>query len=524
MMRRVCAALALVFAFAWPGGPASAACDYDVGSSPPFLMSTLETQLDEELGCIGISLAGKQDLDSDLTSWAGVTRASGFDTFAATPSSANLRGLVTDETGTGVLYFAGGNAGTPSAINLGNGTGLPIAGLTGSTSTAIGVGSIELGAASDTTLSRASAGVLAVEGVSIPNNNRAISAGTGLTGGGNLSADRTIAFDYSDAGASPSLNADECRFTGDATTNGEIVCEGDTADAFETRIVITDPTADRAFTIPNADSNAVQPLTCSGSDKVSAISSTGAITCTADAGAGGGISNVVEDLTPELGGPLDTNGKAIEFGTAQTDTSMVRSSAGNVSIEGVEVTTASNTQTLTGKSIVATQITAGALNIGNNAATVGTVELANGTANTLSASGGVLSIEGAALATAASVTNKTESFCAAASDETTDLTTGAAKVTFRMPYAFAVTAVRASLSTVATGASLLTVDINEGGTTIISTKLTFDASEKTTTTAATAAVISDSALADDAEMTIDIDQVGSTTPGKGLKVCIIGHQ
>jgi hypothetical protein len=44
--------------------------------------------------------------DADLDSWAGVTRASGFDTFAGTPSSANLAGLVSDETGTGALVFA----------------------------------------------------------------------------------------------------------------------------------------------------------------------------------------------------------------------------------------------------------------------------------------------------------------------------------------------------------------------------------------------------------------------------------
>lgn len=119
---------------------------------------------------------------------------------------------------------------------------------------------------------------------------------------------------------------------------------------------------------------------------------------------------------------------------------------------------------------------------------------------------------------------KPEAFCVAASDETTSLTTGTAKVTFRMPYAFTVTAVRMSVATAATGASLLTVDINEGGTTILSTKLTTDASEKTSTTAATAAVISDSSLADDAEMTVDIDQVGSTIAGAGLKVCIIGRQ
>jgi len=44
-------------------------------------------------------------LDANLTSWAGVTRASGFDTFTATPSSANLASLLTDETGTGALVF-----------------------------------------------------------------------------------------------------------------------------------------------------------------------------------------------------------------------------------------------------------------------------------------------------------------------------------------------------------------------------------------------------------------------------------
>jgi hypothetical protein len=109
----------------------------------------------------------------------------------------------------------------------------------------------------------------------------------------------------------------------------------------------------------------------------------------------------------------------------------------------------------------------------------------------------------------------------AASDETTALTTGTAKVTFRMPYAMTVTAVRASLSTAQASGSIFTVDINEGGTTILSTKLTIDNTEKTSTTAATAAVISDTALADDAEITIDIDQIGDGT-AKGLKVTIIG--
>jgi hypothetical protein len=114
-----------------------------------------------------------------------------------------------------------------------------------------------------------------------------------------------------------------------------------------------------------------------------------------------------------------------------------------------------------------------------------------------------------------------EVICIACSDETTALTTGAAKATFRMPFAMTVSAVRASVTTAPTDAAL-TVDINESGTTILSTKLTIDAGEKTSTTAATPAVISDTALADDAEITIDIDQIGSTIAGAGLKVYIIG--
>lgn len=70
-----------------------------------------------------------QPLDADLTSWAGVTRASGFDTFAATPSSANLRALLSDEVGTGAAYFVGGALGTPASGTLTNCTGLPFAGL-----------------------------------------------------------------------------------------------------------------------------------------------------------------------------------------------------------------------------------------------------------------------------------------------------------------------------------------------------------------------------------------------------------
>jgi hypothetical protein len=110
----------------------------------------------------------------------------------------------------------------------------------------------------------------------------------------------------------------------------------------------------------------------------------------------------------------------------------------------------------------------------------------------------------------------------AVSDELTDLTVGAGKVTFRMPYAMTLTAVRANVNTAPTGSTII-VDINEAGATIMTTnKLSIDATELTSVTAATPAGLTDTALADDAVITIDIDQIGSTIAGKGLKVWLIG--
>jgi parallel beta-helix repeat protein len=110
----------------------------------------------------------------------------------------------------------------------------------------------------------------------------------------------------------------------------------------------------------------------------------------------------------------------------------------------------------------------------------------------------------------------------ALSDETTTITnTGNPKATIRAPYAFALLSVRATLSTVSSS-GVVTVDVNDGGTTMLSTKLTVDASEKTSTTAATPAVLSDTTIANDAELTFDIDTAG--TGAKGLKVWLYGFR
>lgn len=102
-------------------------------------------------------------------------------------------------------------------------------------------------------------------------------------------------------------------------------------------------------------------------------------------------------------------------------------------------------------------------------------------------------------------------------DQTTALTAAAGKRFFRVPFACTVTGARCSVNTAPTGSTIL-VDINDSGTTILSTKLMIDASEKTSVTAATPYVISDTALDDDAEISIDLDQVGSSVAGTGLVV------
>lgn len=114
-----------------------------------------------------------------------------------------------------------------------------------------------------------------------------------------------------------------------------------------------------------------------------------------------------------------------------------------------------------------------------------------------------------------------EALSYALSDETSDIASATSVLTARIPYAFTVTNIRANVNTVSSS-GLITVDINIAGSTVLSTKLTIDASEFTSATAADAHVVSDTTWADDAEIVFDID--GHGTGAKGLKVTIIGYQ
>ena len=142
---------------------------------------------------------------------------------------------------------------------------------------------------------------------------------------------------------------------------------------------------------------------------------------------------------------------------------------------------------------------------------------ANGTGNSIS------NIDLADISTTA----KTEMIAIALGDEATVLaaaSTSVPVVTYHMPYGFTLTDVKVGLTVAGTGAALVTIDVHEAGTTVLSTKVTVDATEKTSGTAATQPVVSDSALAVDSIIEVFVDVVDSNNLAAGAKVYLIGYQ
>ena len=114
----------------------------------------------------------------------------------------------------------------------------------------------------------------------------------------------------------------------------------------------------------------------------------------------------------------------------------------------------------------------------------------------------------------------------ACSDESTSLTSGTAKVTFRMPYNMTlnsgIAGIRASLTGAGSTSGVTTIDVNQGGSSILSTLLTIDYGELTSYTGATPVVISTTALTDNSSMTVDIDGLTGGADETGLKIQLIG--
>jgi len=118
-----------------------------------------------------MTLAGIQSVTGAKTFDKDKILMKGTSTGVTTLSTANTSGTsytITMPAATGTLLLSGGDLGTPSSGTLTNCSGLPVSGITASTSTALGVGSINLGHASDTTVDRGAAGFIQVEGKRVP--------------------------------------------------------------------------------------------------------------------------------------------------------------------------------------------------------------------------------------------------------------------------------------------------------------------------------------------------------------------
>ena len=124
-----------------------------------------------------------------------------------------------------------------------------------------------------------------------------------------------------------------------------------------------------------------------------------------------------------------------------------------------------------------------------------------------------------------------ETFSYPLTDETTLPTTGVKYVTEPFPYAFTLEDCIIGLTTAGTGATLFSVDVlledtapnTNTFTTIFSTKPTIDASEFTSTTAATPMVLSATAIAKGKRLQLKIHALDSNSLARGVKISLIGH-
>ena len=109
----------------------------------------------------------------------------------------------------------------------------------------------------------------------------------------------------------------------------------------------------------------------------------------------------------------------------------------------------------------------------------------------------------------------------ACSSEVELLTTGTSKASIRMPYAMTLTQTRLSCNSAPTGTAII-ADVKLNGVSIYSSLPRIDAGSTTSVGGSFPGTISTSSLTDNGIVTFDINSVGSSFAGTGLKVWLIG--
>jgi len=108
------------------------------------------------------------------------------------------------------------------------------------------------------------------------------------------------------------------------TTNNNFLYESDTTGKGVILRAPTGMTADQAFTLPSTDGSSGQVLSTNGSGVLSFVANTGS-----------GLSDVVDDTTPQLGGDLDVNGNSLTS-TSNGDITLTPNGTGNVVLGNYE--------------------------------------------------------------------------------------------------------------------------------------------------------------------------------------------
>jgi len=237
-----------------------------------------------------------------------------LDAFAAT-TSAELRSVISDETGTGGLVFAD----TPTLItpNIGvaTGTSLVLSGdltVNGTTTTinsteiTIDDKNLVLGSVATPTDAGADGGGITLKGATDKTINWVdatdawtFSEHVNLASGKSYYANGTALKDVSETLTNKTLTSPVV--SGLTLSDASIVIEGSTANEFETTLTVTDPTGDRTITFPDA---------------------TGTVALTSDITVSASSTNTFTNKSIALGTNTVT-GTLAEFNTAVTDADFV---------------------------------------------------------------------------------------------------------------------------------------------------------------------------------------------------------